>query len=214
MMVVVVGDNPMNSDQFSRPGSPSGSTRPQSSAGSSSIGLQDVRATAGEAVSKLAEVAQQAGNNAKQAASSLASEANQKAKGLLNQQFSAGADLAGHVAQSAKCAADSLDQNAPQLANLVRGAADKVEEFSRDMRGQSVEQLLRTASDFTRRQPAVVFGLASLAGFLLFRVLKATTPSNDAHSFPDHSFPDQTRRYGYEPQEQRFRQSAGQFHAS
>jgi ElaB/YqjD/DUF883 family membrane-anchored ribosome-binding protein len=139
---------------------------------------RDVRAKAGEAVSKLADVAQQAGSQAKQTASSLASDANQKAKGFLNQQVASGADLAGHVADSARCAADTLDQNAPQLADLVRGAAKRVEEFSRDLRGQTVEDLVRTASDFTRRQPAVVFGFASLAGFLLFRVLKSNPPSS------------------------------------
>src|SRR6266540_1576453 len=144
---------------------------------------QDVRAKASEAVSKLADVAQQAGGQAKQTASSLASDANQKAKGFLNQQVASGAELAGHVANSARCAADNLDQNAPQLAELVRGAAKRVEEFSRDLRGQTVEDLVRTASDFTRRQPAVVFGLASLAGFLLFRVLKSNPPSSSEHGY-------------------------------
>jgi ElaB/YqjD/DUF883 family membrane-anchored ribosome-binding protein len=144
---------------------------------------QDVRAKASEAVSKLADVAQQAGSQAKQTASSLASDANQKAKGFLNQQVASGAELAGHVANSARCAADNLDQNAPQLAELVRGAAKRVEEFSRDLRGQTVEHLVRTASDFTRRQPAVVFGFASLAGFLLFRVLKSNPPSSSEDSY-------------------------------
>jgi hypothetical protein len=37
---------------------------------------------------------------------------------------------------------------------------------------------MRTASDFTRRQPALVFGLASLAGFVLLRVLKSSSPDN------------------------------------
>jgi hypothetical protein len=78
-----------------------------------------VRAKASEAVSKLADVAQQAGSQAKQTASSLASDANQKAKGFLNQQVASGAELAGHVANSARCAADNLDQNSPQLAELV-----------------------------------------------------------------------------------------------
>jgi hypothetical protein len=91
--------------------------------------------------------------------------------------------LAGHVADSARCAADNLDQNAPQLADLVRGAAKNLEEFSRDLQGQTVEDLVRTASDFTRRQPAVVFGLASLAGFLLFRVLKSNPPSSSEHGY-------------------------------
>ena len=141
------------------------------------------RAKASEAVSKLADVAQQAGNQAKQTASSLASDANQKAKGFLNQQVGSGAELAGHVADSARCAADSLDRNAPQLADLMRGAAKKVEEFSRDLQGQTVDDLMRTASDFTRRQPAVVFGLASLAGFLLLRALKSNPPSSSEHSY-------------------------------
>jgi ElaB/YqjD/DUF883 family membrane-anchored ribosome-binding protein len=144
---------------------------------------QDLRGKAGEAVSKLADVAQQASSQAKQTASSLASDANQKAKGFLNQQVASGADLAGHVADSARCAADNLDQNAPQLADLVRGAAKRVEEFSRDLRGQTVEDLVRTASDFTRRQPAVVFGFASLAGFLLFRVLKSNPPRSSEDGY-------------------------------
>jgi ElaB/YqjD/DUF883 family membrane-anchored ribosome-binding protein len=138
----------------------------------------DVRTNAGEAVSKLADVAQQAGTQAKQTASSIASDVNQKAKGFLNQQVTSGADLAGHVADSARHAADNLSQNAPQLADLVRGAAKKVEEFSRDLHGQTVKDLVQTASDFTRRRPAVVFGLASLAGFLLCRVLKADSEDN------------------------------------
>jgi ElaB/YqjD/DUF883 family membrane-anchored ribosome-binding protein len=146
----------------------------------------DVRAKAGEAVSKLADVAQQAGSQAKQTASSLASDANQKAKGFLNQQVAAGADLVHHVADSARCAADNLDQEAPQVAELVRGAAKKVEEFSRDLRIQTVDDLVRTASDFTRRQPAVVFGLASLAGFLLFRVLKSNPPTGTGQDYGDN----------------------------
>ena len=141
---------------------------------------QGVRAKAGEAVSKLADVAQQAGSQAKQAASSLASDANQRAKGFLNQQVASGADLVGHVADSVRSAADNLDHSAPQIANLVRGAAERVEEFSDDMRGKSVDELMRTASDFTRRQPALVFGLASLAGFVLLRVLKSSPPGNSA----------------------------------
>jgi hypothetical protein len=176
-------------------GSASTSARPDSQSGVA----QDMRAKAGEAISKVTDAAQQAGSQAKEAAASLASDASQKAKGLLNMQVSAGADLAGHVAKSARCAADNLDQNAPQLAGLVRGAAERVEEFSRDMRGQTVEDLVRTASDFTRRQPALVFGLASLAGFLAFRVLKSSPP--DGRRLDDRS-------------RDRFGERAGQFHGT
>jgi ElaB/YqjD/DUF883 family membrane-anchored ribosome-binding protein len=169
--------------------SASGSVQSNNQSSGSEHKSQDLRAKANEAVSKLADVAQEAGSQAKQTASSLASDANQKAKGFLNQQVASGADLAGHVADSARCAADNLDQSAPQLADLVRGAAKRVEEFSRDLRGQTVEDLVRTASDFTRRQPALVFGFASLAGFLLFRVLKSNPPSSSENGYVhgDHS---------------------------
>jgi|EndMetStandDraft_8_1072994.scaffolds.fasta_scaffold458045_2 hypothetical protein len=147
---------------------------------------QGMRAKAEDAVAKLTDVAQQAGNQAKQTASSMAADATQGAKGFLNSQVAVGADLAGHVAESVRSAADKLASDAPQIAGLVRGAADGVERFSRDLRDQSVEDLWRSASDFTRKQPALVFGLASLAGFLLFRVLKADSAEAGGHgqSYP------------------------------
>ena len=133
-----------------------------------------IGATAGEAVSKLGEATQQVGRQAKEAATSLASEANEKVKGLMNQQVGAGADLVGHVADSVRQAADSLDQNIPQLAGLVRNAADRIETFSDDIRDKSVDELYGLASDFARRQPAVVFGTAAAAGFLMFRLLRGS----------------------------------------
>jgi hypothetical protein len=119
-----------------------------------------MRAKAGDAASKIADAARDAGGQAKQAASSLASDATQQVKGFLNMQVTAGADMVDHVVESARAAAESLDQNAPQLAGLVRNAAERAEEFSQDLRDQTVGDLIRTASDFTRKQPA----LAAVSG--------------------------------------------------
>jgi ABC-type transporter Mla subunit MlaD len=49
-------------------------------------------------------------------------------------QVTAGADMVEQVVESARAAAESLDQNAPQFAGLVRNAADRAEEFSQDLR--------------------------------------------------------------------------------
>jgi hypothetical protein len=55
------------------------------------------------------------------------------------------------------------------------------------LRDQSVDQLIGKASDFTRRQPALVFGLAALAGFFAVRTVKSA-PSISAPSIqPSHS---------------------------
>jgi hypothetical protein len=98
---------------------------------------QNVRAKAGETAAQVTDAARDAGSQAKRAAASLASDATKQAKGFLNMQVTAGADMVGHVAESARTAADSLDQNAPQLAGLVRNVAERAEEFSQDLREQT-----------------------------------------------------------------------------
>jgi hypothetical protein len=173
---------------------PSGSSESLSPTPSAS---QDIGAKASDTASKIADAARQAGNQAKQAASSLASDATKQAKGFLNMQVTAGADIMSHVVDSARIAAENLEQEAPQLAGLVRSLADRAEDFSQDLHGQTVGDLIRTASDFTRKQPALVFGLASLAGFLAFRVLKSRPPEEGAEQYSGT---------------ERFARRAGQFH--
>jgi len=131
---------------------------------------------ASDAAGQVKRVASDAADQAKRVASDAASTATQQVKQFLDGQVGGGADMVGHVANSVKRAADDLDRNAPQLAGLVRGLADRFEGYSDELRGQSVDQLVRKASDFTRRQPALVFGLAALAGFFALRTLKATPP--------------------------------------
>jgi len=143
----------------------------------------DLGAKTGEAVTKLAQAVQQAGSQAKETATSLASEAGEKAKGLLHQQVEAGSDFVGDIAHSVRVAADSLDQNAPQLAGLVRGVAQQVGEFSETVRGQTVEEFFETTSDFVRRNPALVFSAAAACGFMLFRVIRAS-PSDGRRPEP------------------------------
>jgi hypothetical protein len=188
------------------------SSRPKNQSTASDV-AQDMRAKTGEAISKVTDAAQQAGSQAKDAAASLASDAGQKAKGFLNMQVASGSDLAGHVARSVRSAADSLDPNAPQLASLARGAAERVEQFSRDLRGQTVEDLVRTASEFTRRQPALVFGLASLAGFLAFRVLKSSSPPAGEFRMLKNNSPE-AGRLGDQRSPEPFGGRAGQFHGT
>ena len=82
-----------------------------------------------------------------------------------------------NIAHSAKRAADELETDAPQIAGLVRGMADRVEAYSRNLENQSVTDIYQGASDYTRRQPAIVFGLAALAGFFALRTLKSSSTS-------------------------------------
>jgi hypothetical protein len=49
-----------------------------------------------------------------------------------------------------------------------------VDGYANRLENQTVEQLTKTASDYTRQQPALVFGLAAVAGFFAFRTFKNT----------------------------------------
>jgi ElaB/YqjD/DUF883 family membrane-anchored ribosome-binding protein len=129
-------------------------------------------AQAEAALSKVSEAAQQAGSHVKEAATSLATEAGEKAKGLIDEQVASGADFLGYIGSSARVAADTLHPDAPQLAGLVRGMARSVTDLSDTVRGQSPEALLETASDYVRQNPALVFSAAAACGFALARLLQ------------------------------------------
>jgi hypothetical protein len=147
---------------------------PQHGARDSEGMTQRTTRAASDAYSAASAMASDAADQAKRAASDAAATVSQQVKQFIDGQVGSGADMVGNVANSVKRAADELDRDAPQLAGLVRGLADRVDSYADDLRDQSIDQLVRTASDFTRRQPALVFGLAALAGFFAVRTLKAS----------------------------------------
>jgi hypothetical protein len=137
---------------------------------------KNVGQAASDTFSKASGIAQDAAGRAKQAASDTASSVASHARELLDRQVGSGAQLVGHFASSARKAAEDLDQNVPQIAGLVHAVADRIDGYADDLKDQSVDQLFRAASDLARRQPALVFGLAALGGFLAFRTFKNVTP--------------------------------------
>lgn len=92
----------------------------------------------------------------------------------LDGQVESGAAYIGHAASSVRTASADLSNNAPMLANLAEAAADKLDEYANGLKGKSVDELWSEATSFARRQPALVFGLAAVAGFLTYRTLKSS----------------------------------------
>ena len=128
--------------------------------------------TAGDAFSKASDMARDAGARAKRAASETASSVSDSVMGLLNEQLGTGAASAGRLADAMRVAANDLSRESPLLAGVVRTFAGNVDGYAGRLENQTVEQLTKTASDYTRRQPALVFGLAAVAGFFAFRTFK------------------------------------------
>jgi hypothetical protein len=139
-----------------------------------------------DAVSTASSVAGDAAEKVREAASETAATVTSHVKQLLDRQVEGGAQMLGSVARSANRAAEDLERDAPQIAGLARAFASRVDEYADQLRSQSFDEVVKNASDFTRRQPALVFGLATLAGFFALRILKSS-PSVTAPSIQPNS---------------------------
>ena len=166
----------MNPEQENRPGGSinSGSTAKHGSRGQATgqTGRSGPGGVAAETVSRVGEAARQAGAQAQDAASSVASRANKQAKKLADRQLGMGAETIDHLAEAVRAAANRLDRDEPQIAQVARSAADRIEDFSETIRGQSAEDLWHASADFARRHPAALFGATAGLGFVLFRLLR------------------------------------------
>jgi hypothetical protein len=152
-----------------------------------------MRDAASDAFAKASDTAADMAANmaakAKAAAADAAATMSDQVIGALNDQLGVGAKSANRFASSMRGAAHDLDHDNPMLAGLVRGFAHNVDRYAESLQDQTVEQLVKDTSDLTRRQPALVFGLAALAGFFAFRTFKsaAAGPVASPPIAPTHS---------------------------
>ena len=140
-------------------------------------------AAADEAGGQVSEAAQAAARQARRAARSLVSEVGDQVRGLMDRQVELGADLGLEVADAVRAAAERLEDAVSPLAGVLHGAADRIDDWSDLVRESSAGDLLDEAQDFVRRRPAVVFGAAAAAGFLLYRLM--TLPEAEDDTFDD-----------------------------
>jgi hypothetical protein len=114
------------------------------------------------------------------AAQDVASQSADKLKESVADKKGAGADYVGKVADTIRRAASEFDTDLPIVGTYMRKAASQVESVSDSIRMGELNDVVRNAQDFARRQPTAFLGLVALAGFAAIRFLKsssATTPS-------------------------------------
>jgi hypothetical protein len=139
---------------------------------------QKIKEAAGEAFSKASETARDAGGKARRAATDAAATMSDHVMDVLNDQLGAGARSVGHVARAMNVAAEDLERESPLIAGLLRNSAENVDRYSDQLENQTVEGLFKATADATRRQPALMFGLAAVAGFFAFRTFRSAGASH------------------------------------
>jgi hypothetical protein len=105
-----------------------------------------------------------------------------KARGIAEEQKSAGADHIAEFGRAVHGAAEELGKELPQAAGYIHAAADRFEGASSALRERSVEDLVGTFTNFARTQPVAAFAGSVLAGFALSRFLKSSSANVERRS--------------------------------
>ena len=109
------------------------------------------------------------------AAKDVASQASDKIKDAVSDQKASGAEYVGNLADTMRRAAREFDTDLPIAGTYIRKAASQVEGVSEQIRNGNLNDLVRSAQSFARRQPTAFLGIAVLAGFGAVRFLKSSS---------------------------------------
>ena len=90
-----------------------------------------------------------------------------------------GADAITAFSRAMKAAAGELQEQSPAVAKHARHAARSIEGLSHSIRDRSATELMQSATDAARLQPALFFAGAIAAGFTLSRFLKSSATHSD-----------------------------------
>jgi len=110
----------------------------------------------------------------KEQAAAVASEVGHELNKTAQEQVGRGAEAIRGFASAVEAAGSELEKVSPDLARYVRDSADKIRNVSNDLSNREVNELLKTAADFARSQPAIFIGATIAAGFVLARFLKSS----------------------------------------
>jgi hypothetical protein len=120
------------------------------------------------------------------AAKDIASQTGEKVKQAVNDQRGAGAVYVGNLADTMRRAAREFEPDLEIAATYIRKAASQVDSVSDAVRNGKLNDLIRGAQSFARRQPTAFLGLSVLAGFGVIRFLKSSADAGnqggDAHA--------------------------------
>jgi hypothetical protein len=130
------------------------------------------------------------------AAKDVASQATDKLKSAVNERKSSGAEYVGTLADTMRRAAREFDTDLPIAGTYIRKAAEQVDGVSEGIRDGNLNDLVRSAQSFARRQPTAFLGIAVLAGFGVVRFLKSSAESGSQVG-TSASAPHGSRNQGY-----------------
>jgi hypothetical protein len=138
-------------------------------------------ATSGETNGPVAGVQAQAGQ--------IVGAAKEQATGQIAEQKERAASRLETMADALSAAGQHLrDSEEQKIAQYVDTTADQVQRLARALRDQDVTQLMQTATEFGRRQPALFLAATFALGFAATRFLRSSSQSQGSGSGRESSW--------------------------
>lgn len=135
-------------------------SQPSQAAASLGAGLKDTAQTAAEAV--------------RQQATQFAGDVGHELSKTGEAQKARGVDAIRSFARAIDSAGAELESQSPMVARTVHEAARRVDGLSDNLSNRNVNELIDSAAQLARTQPALFFGGSIAAGFALARFLKSS----------------------------------------
>jgi hypothetical protein len=102
----------------------------------------------------------------------------ERAEQVAETQKQAGTSHVRTLACAVHGAARELEQGMPRLASSVHDVAQKIEDTAQTVRNKNIDELVEDLGRYAREQPGLVFGGAVVAGIVLSRFLKSSSPQS------------------------------------
>ena len=134
----------------------------------------EIKQRAGDVLRASTDTARDKFKEAAEAAKDAVAGAADRVQDQGRKQQRSGADFVGRVAGNIRDAAHAFENDVPFAARGFNSAAEYVDEAAEKIRNGSIRDLVDSATDFAKRQPAAFLGLSVLAGFAAVRFLKAS----------------------------------------
>ncbi|HEU5163559.1 MAG TPA: hypothetical protein VFV54_10465 [Thermoanaerobaculia bacterium] len=110
----------------------------------------------------------------KEKAREIGQKATARAQSAVSEQKERATSELGAVAFALRDAATRLDGENMMSGRLIRGAAERLDDFSRRLESRDLDGIVRETRQWARRSPAAFMGAAVAIGFLASRFLKAS----------------------------------------
>lgn len=173
----MVSEQPQNRSDTMIGSSPKSAGGSQRASGS---GTQSGAGNTPQTQTDMGAKAQDVVEQTQQKAGEVVDQAKQQATSQLSSQKDRAVDSLGTVADALRQTGKHLRESDQQgIAQYADKAAERVEQFSGQLRGKDVQEIVRDVERYARQQPALFLGGAFVLGLLGARFLKSTAQRDE-----------------------------------